>query len=79
MRVPRSGLANSLIKGARITAGYPSGGMFLPNWSTSGKITAADAPPNSRAETRDGSIRYDANSGGKDAAESFKVLTLGQS
>lgn len=35
---------------------------------------AAEAPPYSRADTREGNTRFDVNSGGKDAADSLRVL-----
>ena len=74
IRVPRSGLAKSLISGPRITLIYSSGDTFLPNCNTSGTIVAAEAPPYSSAVTKDGRIRNDANSGGNEEADSFRVL-----
>ena len=72
--MPRSGLAYNLIIGARTTFEYSSGDVLLPNCRTRGKIVAAEAPPNSNAERREGRTRYDANSGGKDVADSLRVL-----
>ena len=77
MRVPRSGLANNLIRGARMTSEYASGSTLLPNCRTSGKIAAAEDPPKSRADTREGTTRFDVNSGGKDGADSLRVLNPG--
>ena len=57
MRVPRSGLLNNLIKGARTTDVYSSGRTLFPSCRRSGNIIAAEAPPNSSAVTRDGSTR----------------------
>lgn len=47
---------------------------MAPNCNTRGKIVAAEAPPYSRADTREGNTRFDVNSGGKDAADSLRVL-----
>jgi hypothetical protein len=55
-------------------APYSSGATFFPNWRTRGTMVAAEAPPNSSAETRHGRMRYEANSGGNEEAESFSVL-----
>lgn len=62
-----------------MTFGYSSGATFIPNCITSGRILAADAPPNSRADSKDGRTRYEANSGGKDDAVSFRFLAKSQS
>ena len=51
-----------------------SGGTLFPNCKIRGTILAAEAPPNSNADTRDGRIRNAANSGGNDEAESFSML-----
>ena len=74
MRVPRSALANSLTRGVRITAEYSGDGRFFPSWRTRGRTVAAEAPPCSNDERSEGNILYVANSVGKDAADSFKVL-----
>jgi len=37
-------------------------------------MVAADAPPNSSADKRDGRMRYEANSGGNEDAVSLRVL-----
>lgn len=37
-------------------------------------MAAADAPPNSKAEIREGRTRYDANSGGNEDADSSNDL-----
>ena len=71
--MPRSGLAKSLISGPRITLMYSSSDTFLPNCNTSGTIVAAEAPLYSSAVTKDGRIRNDANSGGNEEADSFRV------
>ncbi len=39
-------------------------------------MAAADAPPNSRAETREGTIRCVANSGGNEDDDSFRFLEI---
>jgi hypothetical protein len=75
IRVPRSGLAYNLIMGTRTTFGYSSGDVLMPNCSTRGNIAAAEAPPNSNAERREGRTRYVANSGGKDVADSLRFLS----
>jgi hypothetical protein len=46
----------------------------LPSCRTRGRIVAADAPPNSSAETSEGRTRCEANSGGKEEADSVSVL-----
>lgn len=46
----------------------------MPNWITRGRIVAALAPPNSRAEIRDGKTLWAVNSVGKDDADSLRVL-----
>lgn len=50
--------------------------MFFPNSNISGIMAGADAPPNSSADARAGRTLYEANSGGRDAADSFKVLHM---
>lgn len=45
---------------------------------TRGSIVAALAPPNSRAETRDGSTLWVVNSDGKDDADSLRVLWIAE-
>lgn len=47
---------------------------MAPSCKTSGKMTAAEAPPNSRAVTNEGSTRFDANSGGNAGADSLSFL-----
>ena len=73
--MPRSGLAYNLMIGARTIFGYSSGDVLVPNCRTRGNMAAAEAPPNSNAERREGRTRYDANSGGKDVADSLRVLS----
>lgn len=58
-----------------MTLGYSSGETLTPNCNTRGRMVAPEAPPYSRAEIKEGRTLYDANSGGKDEADSRKVLT----
>ena len=58
-----------------MTLGYSSGETFTPNCNTRGRMVAPEAPPYSKAEIKEGRTLYDANSGGKDEADSRKVLT----
>ena len=60
--------------GANIILGYSSGEVLAPNCNTRGRMAAAEAPPYSSAERREGSMRYDVNSGGKEDADSLRVL-----
>lgn len=55
-----------------------SEGTLFPNCKIRGTMLAAEAPPNSNADTRDGRIRNAANSGGNDEAESFSMLDTGK-
>lgn len=57
-----------------MTLGYSSGEALAPNCNTRGRIVAPEAPPYSRAEINEGRTLYDANSGGKEEADSRKVL-----
>lgn len=75
MRVPRSGLGNNLTRGVKTLSAYSSGGTLAPNCKISGKMVAAEAPPNSSAETKEGTTRSDVNSLGNDGADSLSVLT----
>lgn len=75
IRVPRSGLAYNLIMGARTTFVYSSEDVLVPNCRTRGNMAAAEAPPNSSAERREGRTRCVANSGGKDVADSLRFLS----
>jgi hypothetical protein len=74
MRVPRSGLAKNLMRGVRTTLEYSSGCILAPNCRARGKMTAAEAPPNSRADNSEGRTRFDVNSCGNDGADSLRVL-----
>jgi hypothetical protein len=76
IRTPLSELANNDTTGPITAVEYSSLETFLPNNNNKGRIDAADveAPPCSRAETREGSTRYVANSGGNEFADSFMVL-----
>lgn len=74
MRIPRSGLAKSLITGAMIASLYLLSGTFLPKRRTRGTIVAAEAPPYSNADTKDGKTRSVANSEGNESTDSCRVL-----
>lgn len=61
--------------GARTTFVYSSGVVLAPNCRTRGNMAAAEAPPNSNAERREGRTRCVANSGGNDVADSLRFLS----
>ena len=61
--------------GARTTFVYSSEDVLVPNCRTRGNMAAAEAPPNSSAERREGRTRCVANSGGKDVADSLRFLS----
>lgn len=74
MRVPLSGLAYIFAIGVNRMVEYSAEGTCFPICKASGRIMVALAPPNSRAEIREGRTRWLANSGGKIDAESLRVL-----
>lgn len=74
MRVPRSGLANSVTIGPSTTLLYSSGLTATPRERNRGRTVAADAPPWDSAAASAGRIRCVVKAGGKAGAEDWMVL-----